>query len=442
MVTELQDRWFVPILVGRDPEKLRPLAAGSGLDARPASVEHPALVIEAALRAGIPYVDVAAEIEANVDTFTNFADRVRAAGIVLVPAMAFYGGLGDLRTCGPCRAGRPGSLLALSLTSRGARRQASNSDGQVWCGGDTVRGAGRGRTGTMAGQVRATPERADGDFVLTLSCPDRIGIVHVVAGALARRGCNIVDSQQHGDHLSGRFFMRVHLAAPAAVSLDELRADFGPIGREYAMDWQIHDLDRHPGLLIMVSRLGHCLNDLLYRARIGALRAEVRAIVSNHPDFEPLAASYDIPFHHVPVTPQTRSAAEQRLLDLVDDYDVDLVVLARYMQILSDRVCGPLAGRMINIHHSFLPSFVGARPYHQAYQRGVKLIGATAHYVTPELDAGPIIEQEVARVDHTHTPDQLVAVGRDAESLALSRAVQWHVEHRVLINGARTVVFR
>jgi formyltetrahydrofolate deformylase len=281
-------------------------------------------------------------------------------------------------------------------------------------------------------------------LALTLSCADRSGIVHAVAGNLAGAGWNIVESQQFGDPFSGRFFMRVHATAPLAAEpvIDRFRAEFAPVAADFGMDWEVHDLAVRPRVLILVSKQGHCLNDLLFRRETGALKIDVPAIVSNHADFAALARWHGVPFHHLPVTDDTRAEAEGALKALVAEARVDLVVLARYMQVLSDDLCTYLAGRAINIHHSFLPSFKGARPYHQAHQRGVKLIGATAHYVTAALDEGPIIEQEVARVDHAHRPDDLVAVGRDVECLALSRAVRWHVEHRVLRNGDRTVVFR
>nr|WP_240746867.1 formyltetrahydrofolate deformylase [Cryptosporangium phraense] len=279
-------------------------------------------------------------------------------------------------------------------------------------------------------------------YVLTLSCADRPGIVHAVAGRLAGAGCNILESQQFGDPFTGRFFMRVHISGPATGSAGDLRDEFAPTAAEFGMDWGVHDLAVRPRVLILVSKLGHCLNDLLFRRETGALKIDVPAIVSNHSDFAALARWHNVPFHHVPVTPDTKDEAEAKLRGLIDEHRVDLVVLARYMQILSDDLCRDLAGRAINIHHSFLPSFKGARPYHQAHARGVKVIGATAHYVTGDLDEGPIIEQEVARVDHTDGPDEMVQSGRDVECLALSRAVKWHVEHRVLLNGDRTVVFR
>ena len=280
-------------------------------------------------------------------------------------------------------------------------------------------------------------------FILTLSCPDRLGIVHAVTGFLADHGCNIVDSQQFGDRDTGRFFMRVHVeGTDQRYGLQVLRSNFAAIAESFAMDWQIHDAAARPRVIIMVSKQGHCLNDLLYRWRIGALPAEIVAIVSNHRDFETLAGSYDIPFHHIPVTRETKSDAEQKLLALVDEHDVELIILARYMQVLSDAVCDRMPGRIINIHHSFLPSFKGARPYQQAHNRGVKLIGATAHYVTAHLDEGPIIEQEVSRVAHSDGVEQLAAIGRDLECLALARAVRWHLEHRVLLDGHKTIVFR
>jgi formyltetrahydrofolate deformylase len=283
--------------------------------------------------------------------------------------------------------------------------------------------------------------------VLTLSCPDRTGIVHAVAGAVLAAGGNITESHQYGDPSTGRFFMRVDVApsgdAVTPVELGAaLRLAFGPVADGFRMDWQLHPAEHRTPTLIMVSRAGHCLSDLLFRARSGTLPVDVPAVVGNHDDLREIAEFYGVPFHHIPVTPDARDDAESRLLELVKVLDVELVVLARYMQVLSDGACGELPGRIINIHHSFLPSFKGARPYHQAHDRGVKLIGATAHYVTAELDEGPIIEQDVVRVDHTMTPDALAAAGRDVETLVLARAVRWHAEHRVLLNGHRTVVFR
>jgi formyltetrahydrofolate deformylase len=280
------------------------------------------------------------------------------------------------------------------------------------------------------------------DYILTLSCPDRTGIVYRVSGLLFELGCNILDSQQFGDDETGRFFLRVHFDLPATAAPDALRRQFGELAAQHSMDWKIHDARYKPRLLIMVSKQGHCLNDLLFRVRSGHLHAEVAAIVSNHPDYAGLAASYDIPFHHLPVTADTKAEQERQVLNLVDRERIDLVVLARYMQILSQDLCRALAGRAINIHHSFLPSFKGARPYHQAHQRGVKIIGATAHYVTADLDEGPIIGQDIERVDHTMSAQDLTQVGSDVESLVLARAVRSHVEHRILLNGNRTVVFR
>ncbi len=279
-------------------------------------------------------------------------------------------------------------------------------------------------------------------FVLTLSCADQPGIVAAIAGALAENGCNITDSAQFGDVNSGRFFMRVSFAAPGKFDKKKAQAMLAPIFDRFKMTAELHSTESRTRVLIMVSRFGHCLNDLLYRHRIGALPIEIPAIISNHRDFYQLAASHNIPFHYVPVTSETKEKQERRLLEIVEEEQIGLVVLARYMQVLSQSLCEELAGRAINIHHSFLPSFKGAKPYHQAHARGVKLIGATAHYVTSNLDEGPIIEQEVQRVDHAMSPEELVHVGRDVENLVLSRAVKWHVEHRVLLNGDRTVVFR
>jgi len=279
------------------------------------------------------------------------------------------------------------------------------------------------------------------EYLLTLTCPEGVGIVHAVAGFLVEHGCNILDNRQYSDKDRGRLFMRVHVEGPDN-SLDAMRVDFVAVAAAFDMQWELHHAAERPRLLLMVSKFGHCLNDLLYRWRIGALKADIVGVVSNHPDFAPLAGSYSAPYHHLPVTSGTKAEQEARLLEIMERDRVDLVVLARYMQILSDDLCGKLAGSAINIHHSFLPSFKGAKPYHQAHARGVKLIGATAHYVSPALDEGPIIEQEVTRVDHTSGPDELAAAGRDVECLALARAVQWHCERRVLLNGDRTVVFR
>ena len=302
------------------------------------------------------------------------------------------------------------------------------------------------------------------EYVLTLSCADRPGIVAAVSGLLARRGGNIVESQQYGDRATGRFFMRVQFTAPGLAepgtaaepgtpagasdpaagsgASGSLRGELTALAGDLGLDWELWDTAVRPRVLILVSRAGHCLNDLLHRQSSGQLGIDIPAVVSNHPDLRPLTQSHGIDFHHLPVTPETRAWQEAEILTLVGHYRIDFVVLARYMQVLSDDWCAKLAGRVINIHHSFLPSFKGSRPYHQAHARGVKLIGATAHYVTGDLDEGPIIEQEVARVDHTHGPAELVAAGRDTECLALARAVRWHAAHRVLLNGDKTVVFR
>jgi formyltetrahydrofolate deformylase len=283
---------------------------------------------------------------------------------------------------------------------------------------------------------------ADGatHWVLTLSCPDRPGIVHAVAGLLAEHGGNITESQQFGDPLSGLFFMRVQVTSRAERS--ELEQALAALTAEFDLTWSLDVSGRAVRKLVMGSTAAHCLNDLAFRQRSENLPIELVAVVSNHTALAPLAEFYGIPFHHVPVTAATKADAEARLLELVEELDVELVVLARYMQILSDDLCRALSGRVINIHHSFLPSFKGARPYAQAHDRGVKLIGATAHYVTGDLDEGPIIEQDVERVDHSRAVEDLVALGQDVERRALARAVRWHAEHRVLLDGHRTIVFR
>jgi formyltetrahydrofolate deformylase len=280
------------------------------------------------------------------------------------------------------------------------------------------------------------------DYILTLSCPDRTGIVHRVAGLLFEHGCNILDAQQFGDAETGRFFLRVHFDVPAVSAIDTVRAAFAPLAIAHAMQWDMHEVRRRARLLVLVSRQGHCLNDLLFRTHSRQLRADIVAVASSHTDYAQLAGSYGVPFHHLPVDAATRDSQEARIRELVERERIDLVVLARYMQILSPTLCAALAGRAINIHHSFLPSFKGAQPYHQAHARGVKIIGATAHYVTPDLDEGPIIEQDVAHVDHAMTPAALIRIGSDVESRVLARAVRLHVEHRILLNGHRTVVFR
>jgi formyltetrahydrofolate deformylase len=284
-----------------------------------------------------------------------------------------------------------------------------------------------------------------GDFVLILSCQDRPGIVHAVSGFLVQHGGNILESQQFNDQLVDRFFMRIDFVvdgSQSGVDAAALRADFAPVAAEFGMEYELWDAVAPYRTLIMVSKHLHCLNDLLFRASTRSIQIEIPLVVSNHPDAEPLVRSYGLDFRHIPVTPETKPDAEAELMGLVDDLGVDLVVLARYMQVLSDELCRKLSGRAINIHHSFLPSFKGAKPYHQAFDRGVKLVGATAHYVTGELDEGPIIEQDVMRVDHSYDQDQLVSAGRDVEAQVLSRAVRWHSQSRVLLNGHRTVVFR
>ena len=279
-------------------------------------------------------------------------------------------------------------------------------------------------------------------FVLTLSCPDRIGIVADVASALAESGCNILESAQHGDAGNGRFFMRTVFESAVGLGQAALETRFAPVAQRHGMTAAIFDAARKTPTVIMVSRFGHCLNDLLFRWRTGALPIEVKAVVSNHEDFRDLAGSFGLPFHHLPVSADNKERQEAALQAIVAREGVELVVLARYMQILSSGFCAQHAGRIINIHHSFLPSFKGARPYHRAYERGVKLIGATAHYVTQDLDEGPIIEQAVERVGHNLSVDDYIAVGRDVEALVLARAVKWHAEHRVLLNGVRAVVFQ
>ena len=280
------------------------------------------------------------------------------------------------------------------------------------------------------------------DFILTLACPDRTGIVYNVSGLLLKHQGNIIDAQQFGDAETGRFFLRVHFSLPDGVGIAQVRTDFMILAPQYQMQWQIYDAQKKARLLILVSKQGHCLNDLLFRVHSKQLNAEIAGIVSNHQDFAAMANSYDIPFHHLSVTPETKATQEAAILTIARREDIDLVVLARYMQILSPELCAALEGKAINIHHSFLPSFKGARPYYQAHARGVKIIGATAHYVTHDLDEGPIIEQDVQRVDHSMSAQDLTQVGSDIESRVLSRAVSSHVEHRILLNGSKTVVFR
>ena len=278
-------------------------------------------------------------------------------------------------------------------------------------------------------------------YILTLSCPDRPGIVHAVSGFLLERGGNIEEAAQYSDLATGLFFMRVRFVCDQATEA-VLREQLAQLAPGFDMRWDLHASGQAMPCVIMVSKEGHCLNDLLFRCKSGLLGVDVRAIISNHRDFYQLAASYNVPFHHIPVTAATKAQGEAKQFEIIQSEGAELVVLARYMQILSDDMCKKLAGRTINIHHSFLPSFKGAKPYYQAHDRGVKLIGATAHYVTADLDEGPIIEQDVARVDHSKTVEDLTTQGRDTEAQVLARAVKWHSEHRVLINGHKTVIFK
>lgn len=284
------------------------------------------------------------------------------------------------------------------------------------------------------------------DFILTLSCPDKPGIVHAVTGFLAQNNLNILDSAQFGDPTSKKFFMRVHFKPTDATSseinsVEKLNDGFASIAQSFAMDYELNSTARKTRVLIMVSKIGHCLNDLLFRQSTDKLAIDIPLIVSNHPDYEPLAATYKIPFHHLPVTAATKQQQETQILELVKEHNIDLIVLARYMQVLSPTICTAMSGKIINIHHSFLPSFKGAKPYHQAYDRGVKIVGATAHFVTSDLDEGPIIEQNVVRVNHGLSPKELTAEGSNVESNVLAAAVKFFSERRVLLNGHKTVVF-
>ncbi|WBU58146.1 formyltetrahydrofolate deformylase [Paracoccus sediminicola] len=280
-----------------------------------------------------------------------------------------------------------------------------------------------------------------GDLVLTVACPTGRGIVAAVSGLLAAHGCNITDSAQFDDMESGRFFMRVSFRDEGGKGIETLRDALRPVAADFRMEAAIHDAARLMRVLLMVSRFGHCLNDILYRWRIGALPVEIVGVVSNHLDYQKLVVNHDLPFHHISVTPDGKAEAEARLMEVVRDSGAELVVLARYMQVLSDRLCREMSGRIINIHHSFLPSFKGANPYRQAHERGVKLIGATAHYVTADLDEGPIIEQDIVRVTHAQSAADYVSLGRDVEAQVLARAIHAHIHHRVFLNGNRTVVF-
>jgi formyltetrahydrofolate deformylase len=294
---------------------------------------------------------------------------------------------------------------------------------------------------TEAASRRSTAG-GEGDLVLTLSCPDRPGIVAAVSQHLFEREANIEESQQFSDHRTGRYFMRVRFdTGDEGVDVTRWQSEFASLATEFDMVWELRKAVTAYRTLVMVSRFGHVLNDLLFRWKSGQVNADIVGIVSNHTDLEPMARSYGIPFHHIPVTRETKAEAEQQLRALVAEHDVELIALARYMQVLSDDLCRDLGGRVINIHHSFLPSFKGAKPYHQAYARGVKVIGATAHYVTADLDEGPIIEQDIHRVDHRMEAEDLVSAGEEVESRVFSRAVRWHCESRIILNEDRTVVF-
>uniref|UniRef100_A0A9E7ZUR2 Formyltetrahydrofolate deformylase n=1 Tax=Bosea sp. NBC_00436 TaxID=2969620 RepID=A0A9E7ZUR2_9HYPH len=278
-------------------------------------------------------------------------------------------------------------------------------------------------------------------FILTVTCPAQRGIVAAIASFLARNGCNITDSSQFDDAQTDRFFMRVSFASEDGVALPALREGFTAVAEPFGMEWAIHDAAQRLKVVIMVSRFGHCLNDLLYRWRIGALPIDIVAVISNHLDYQKLVVNHDIPFHYIRVTKETKAAAEAQQMRIVEETGADLIVLARYMQVLSDAMCRAMSGRIINIHHSFLPSFKGANPYKQAFEPGVKLIGATSHYVTADLDEGPIIEQDTIRVTHAQSPEDYVSLGRDVESQVLARAIHAHIHRRVFLNDHKTVVF-
>lgn len=279
------------------------------------------------------------------------------------------------------------------------------------------------------------------DYILNLSCPDRVGIVAGVTGALAAMELFILELSQYSDPSTGQFFMRIHFETTKEISEKAISDSFAKIASTFQMTWELHDTHYRPRALIMVSKHSHCFNDLLHRWSNGTLPIEIAGVISNHEDLGKMASWYQVPFHYMPITPDTKKEQEQKLLKLIKTEEIDLVILARYMQILSDDVCRMLHGKVINIHHSFLPSFKGAKPYHQAFERGVKIIGATAHYVTADLDEGPIIDQETIRVRHDHTPKELVQLGCDVECQVLARAVKWHIEQRVIINDHKTVVF-
>ncbi|TWC77237.1 formyltetrahydrofolate deformylase [Rhizobium sp. SJZ105] len=277
--------------------------------------------------------------------------------------------------------------------------------------------------------------------VLTITCTSKRGIVAAITTYLAELGCNIVDSSQFDDLETGLFFMRLTFLSQEGAAGKDIISGFADVAKPFDMTYRFHDSDERMKVLLMVSRFGHCLNDLLYRWQIGALPIDIVGVVSNHFDYQKVVVNHDIPFHHIPVTKANKPEAEARIMDVVEQTGTELIVLARYMQILSDQMCQKMSGKIINIHHSFLPSFKGANPYKQAYQRGVKLIGATAHYVTAELDEGPIIEQDVARITHAQSADDYVSIGRDVESQVLARAVHAHIHHRTFLNGNKTIVF-
>ncbi|CCF20828.1 Formyltetrahydrofolate deformylase [Pseudorhizobium banfieldiae] len=278
-------------------------------------------------------------------------------------------------------------------------------------------------------------------YVLTVTCDSTRGVVAAISGFLAEKGCNIIDSSQFDDLDTGKFFMRISFISEEGATHRELVEGFNPVAGRFKMDWEIYDASDRMKVLLMVSRFGHCLNDLLYRWKIGALPIDIVGVVSNHFDYQKVVVNHDIPFHHIKVTKENKPQAEAQLLELVEQTGTELIVLARYMQVLSDQLCAKMSGKIINIHHSFLPSFKGANPYKQAYQRGVKLIGATAHYVTADLDEGPIIEQDTVRITHAQSPDDYVSLGRDVESQVLARAIHAHIHRRVFLNGNRTIVF-
>ena len=280
------------------------------------------------------------------------------------------------------------------------------------------------------------------DFVILVATRDRKGIVAAVANSISSQDCNIVENAQFGDSSTGQFFMRMAISGPDGMTIESFTDAFTPVATAYHLNWRIHDLRRKLKAMIMVSQGGHCLNDLLYRTATNRLAMEVTSVVSNHTTWQRRAEHEGIPFFHLPITPENKLEQEARLIELAENQEVDLIILARYMQVLSDQLCRKLDGRVINIHHSFLPGFKGAKPYHRAYERGVKMVGATAHYVTPDLDEGPIITQDVSIIDHVDTVDDLIAQGQETESRALARAVKLHLEHRVMLNGNRTVIFK